>query len=38
MVRAVSDVLKNTNPKESAVWEQWRAAHFPDEPAATPAN
>ncbi|HKD35981.1 MAG TPA: serine/threonine-protein kinase, partial [Pirellulales bacterium] len=35
MARNVSDVLKNTNSDQSAAFEQWRAANFPDESSGT---
>ena len=38
MVRAVSDVLQRTDPKDSAVWEQWRADHFSEDSGAAPPN
>ena len=38
MVRAVSNVFNKTDPKESAAWEQWRAAHFPDDSSAATQN
>jgi eukaryotic-like serine/threonine-protein kinase len=38
MVRAVSNVLRTTTPKESAAWEQWRAAHFSDDSSAATQN
>ena len=38
MVRAVSNGLKTNNPKESAAWEQWRTAHFPDDSNAATQN
>jgi serine/threonine-protein kinase len=38
MVRAVSDVLKRNDPKDSAVWEQWREEHFSEDSSAAPPN
>jgi hypothetical protein len=35
MARNVSDVLKSTNSDESAAFEQWRAANFPEESSGT---